>query len=77
MSSSVHIDDKNKDILIIGERPTQGLDGTILRAEAKYPIHFTQSGKRFVLRLHYNGNSSFLFVNLLQTYINSKQKTLK
>ena len=29
-SSSVHIDNKNKDILIIGERPTQGLDDTTL-----------------------------------------------
>ena len=35
MSSSVHIDNKNKDILIIGEGPTQGLDDTILTAEAK------------------------------------------
>ena len=26
MSSSVHIDNKNKDVLILGERPTQGLD---------------------------------------------------
>ena len=25
MSSSVHIDNKKKDILILGERPTQGL----------------------------------------------------
>ena len=29
MSSSVHIDDKNKDILILGEGPTQGLDDTV------------------------------------------------
>ena len=41
MSSSVCIDNKNKDILILGEGPTQGLDDTTLVAEAKYPIHFT------------------------------------
>ena len=41
-SLSVHIDNKNKDILIIGEGPTQGLDDTVLTAEAKYPINFTQ-----------------------------------
>ena len=29
MSSSVHIDNKNKDILILGEGPTQGLHDTI------------------------------------------------
>ena len=68
MSSSVHIDNKNKDILILGEGPTQGLDDTTLTAEAKYPINFTQSGKRFVLSLHYNGSNSFLFVNATKIY---------
>ena len=47
-SSSVHIDNKNKDILILGEEPTQGLDDTTLTAEAKHPISFSKSGKRFV-----------------------------
>ena len=45
MSSSVHIDNKNKDILILGARATQGSDDTTLTAEAKYLINFTQSGK--------------------------------
>ena len=35
MNSSVHVDNKGKDILIPGEGPTQGLDVTTLRAEAK------------------------------------------
>ena len=48
MSSSVPMDNKNKDILILGEGPTQGLDDTTLTAEAIYPIHFTQPNKRFV-----------------------------
>ena len=48
MSSTVHIDNKNRDILILGEGPTQGLDDNTLTAEAKYPVNFTQSGKRFV-----------------------------
>ena len=51
-------------ILILGEGPTQGLDDTTLTAEAKYPINFTQSGKRFALSLHYNENNSFLFINV-------------
>ena len=63
MSSSVHIDNKNKDILILGEWPTQRLDDAILTAEVKYPVNFIQSGKRFVLNLRYNGSNSFLFVN--------------
>ena len=41
-SSSVHIDNKNRDTSILGEGPTQGLDDTILTAEAIYPINFTQ-----------------------------------
>ena len=48
MSSSVHIDNKEKDILIVGEGPTQRLDDTTLIAEAIYPSSFTQSNKRFV-----------------------------
>ena len=68
LSSSVHTDNKGKDILILGEGPTQGLDDTTLTAKAKYPINFTQSGKRFVLSLHYNGSNSVLFVNALKVY---------
>ena len=67
MSSFVPVDNKNKDVLI-GEGPTQGLDDTELTAEYKYPINFTQSGKRFVLNLHYNGSNSFSFVNATKTY---------
>ena len=32
MSSSMHIDNEKKDILILDKSPTQGLDGTILTA---------------------------------------------
>ena len=35
MSSSVHVDNKKKYILILGEGPTQRLDGTTLTAEKK------------------------------------------
>ena len=68
MSSSVHIDNKEKDILILGEGSTQGLDDPTLTAEAKYPINFTQSRKRFIFTLHYNESNSFLFVNATKIY---------
>ena len=68
LSSSVHIDNKGNNILILGKRPTQELDDTTLRAEVKHPINFTQSGKRFVLSLHYNGSNVFLFVNATKVY---------
>ena len=67
VSSSVHADNKGKDILILGEGPTQGLNHT-LTADTKCSITFTQSGKRFVLRLHYNGSNSFLFVNATKVH---------
>ena len=61
MSSFVHVDNKKKDILVLGEGPTQGLDDTTLTAEAKYCINSTQSGKKISLNLHYNrNNSSFI-----------------
>ena len=52
MSSSVHVDNNGKDILILGEGPTQESYDTTLTTEAKYPINFIQSGKRFVLGLY-------------------------
>ena len=67
MSSSVHVDNKRKDILILGEGPTQGLNH-MLTAEAKYPINFTQSAKRFALSLYYNGSNRFLFDNATKAY---------
>ena len=59
---------KNKDILILGEWPTQRQDDTTLRAEAKYPINFTQSIKISVFSLHYTESHSLLFVNTTQIY---------
>ena len=35
MSLSVHIDNKKKDILILGKGPTQGLDNATLTGEAE------------------------------------------
>ena len=47
VSSSLHINNERKDILILCEGPTQRLHG-----EAIYPVNFTQPNKRFVLSLH-------------------------
>ena len=40
MSSSMHANNKNKDILILGKGQTKGLDNTSLTAEAEYSINF-------------------------------------
>ena len=42
MSSSVHIANKKKDILILGKGLTQGLDDTTLIAEAQYSLSFSK-----------------------------------
>ena len=41
MTQPVHVDNKGKGILVLGEGPTQGLGDTTLTAEEKYPINFT------------------------------------
>ena len=51
LSSFVHVDKKKKYILILGERPTQGLDGTTLTAEKKYSINFTENNKKNLFKL--------------------------
>ena len=62
MSSSAHIDNKKKDILVLGIGPTQGLEHT-LTAEKMYSINFTVTKKKFCFSLHYNEANSYLFVN--------------
>ena len=61
MSSSVHADNKKKDILILVEGPIQGLHDTTLTAEKKYSINFTESSKKYCLSLHYNGANNYSF----------------
>ena len=63
MSSSVHVDNKKKYILILGEGPKLGLDDTTLNAKNKCSINFTESRKKFCLSLDYNEANSYLFVN--------------
>ena len=67
MSSSTKIDNRKKDILILGKGPIQGLEHT-LTAEKMYSINFTVTRKKFCLSLHYNGANSYLFVNGTEIY---------
>ena len=48
MNSSIHIDNKGKDILILGLGPTQGLGENSLTAEKMYSIYFTVTKRNFV-----------------------------
>ena len=62
MSSSVHVDNKGKYILILGKGPTQGLGEHSLTAEKMYSVNFTDNGDKYCLSLYYNGANSYLFV---------------
>ena len=67
MSFSAHIDNKKKDILVLGKGPTQGLEHA-LTAEKMCSINFTVTKKKFCLSLHYNGANVYLFVNGTEIY---------
>ena len=62
MSSSTKIDNRKKDILILGKGPTQGLEHT-LSPEKMYSINFSKGNTKFSLSLNYNGANSYFFVN--------------
>ena len=67
MSFSAHIDNKKKDIIVLGIGPTQGL-GHTLTAEKMYLINFIVTKRKFCLSLHYNGADCYLFVNGTEIY---------
>ena len=67
MSSSVHIDNIKKHILILGKGPTQRLDDTTLSADSEYFANFSRS-QRNGKKLQYNGSNSFSFVKAKKLY---------
>ena len=62
-SSSVHVDNKGRHVLILSFGPTQGLGEHSLTAEKMYSVNFTVKRKKFCISLHYNGTNSYLFIN--------------
>ena len=68
MSSSMHIGNKKKDILILGVDTTQGLDDTTLSAEA-HSINFSRSNIKSCLSLHYDGSNRFLFFDAKKVWV--------
>ena len=60
-SSSMHIDGKNKNILVLGEGPTQGLEDATITAESKYSILQNQEND-----FCYNRSNTFQFVNTVK-----------
>ena len=50
MSSSTKIDNRKKDILILGKSPTQGLEHP-QSAEKNYSTNFTENNKKILFEL--------------------------
>ena len=67
-SSSVHIDDRNKNVLVVSEGSTKGLEGATITAETKYAINFIESEKKFELSLHDNGRI-FFFISFVLIWL--------
>ena len=62
----VHSNNKANNIYVMGDGIVQGINDTALYVEKTYSQNFTQSSKKFVLSLHYNGDDSYLFLNGIQ-----------
>ena len=63
LSSSVHANNRTDKFLVLGKDFIQEINGTKIYAEKIYSTNFTVTNKKFCLSLHYNGDSSYLFVN--------------
>ena len=57
---------EKKDILVLGNEPTQGLEHTV-STEKMFSINFIVTKKKFCLSLHDNGANSYLVVNGTET----------
>ena len=63
LSSSVHANNRTKNILVLGKDFIQGLNNTTIYPEKFYSINFTKTNTKFCLYLDYNGANSYLFVS--------------
>ena len=75
MSSSSHIDNKKKDILVLGKGTTQGLEHT-LTAEKTYSLILLLRIKNFA-EVYITMEQIVICLLMVQKFINLKQKTLK
>ena len=74
MSSAIHVDNKKKDILVLGKGPTQGLEST-LTAEKCTQLTLLWQKKRFVWA--YTIMQIVIYLLMAQKCIKLKQKILQ
>ena len=58
MTFSVHATNRANNIYVMGDGLTQGIHDTTLYVEKNYWRNFTDSGKKIIISLHYNGDES-------------------
>ena len=58
-SSSKYKDNRKKDILVLSERPTDGLDNAAITAKAIYSLNIIKSRKQICSSMHYNAANRF------------------
>ena len=61
-SSSSHVHNPKNNFLVPGEG--FGINGGVGWAKKKFSINFSKANTKFCLRLHYNADNSYLFVNV-------------
>ena len=63
ISVSTNANNRANNIYVTGELFIQGIKILRYMQKKKFYRNFTDPGKKFMLRLHYNGDDSYLFVN--------------
>ena len=63
MSFSKHANNKANNIYVMGKDYIQKINDTTIYAEKMFYRNFKDPGHKFLLRLHYNGENSYLFVS--------------
>ena len=76
MSSLVHIVNKNKDILILGARSTQGIDDTTLEQKLNILLVLPNQEKD-LYQVYITMQATVPYLLMLQKYINSMKMSLK
>ena len=62
-SSSSHANSCKNNFLLLGEGPSDGINGSFGSLEKTFCIDFSKANAKCCLSLHYNGGNIYLFVN--------------
>ena len=58
-----YADNRKNNILVVGEGPNYGNNGSFGLTEKRFSIIFGEANTKFCLRWYYNAHDNYLFVN--------------